>query len=85
MLKHITTRYGQPCNHLELTSEELEELEPFLKELGVRCRTMVYTTKDGVENHVIQAENPYKFYIGKPERKHADECMTERGIRLYKY
>jgi hypothetical protein len=83
-MKHITTEYGQPCNDLELTSEELKVLEPFLLALGVRCRTTIYWTENGTGMHKIQAENVYKACIGAKERKFADKFMTEDYINCYK-
>ena len=56
-MKHITKRYGVELNELELTQEEFAQLEPFLKALGVRCRTPLW---DSNGNMIIEAENPYK-------------------------
>lgn len=77
-MKHITEEYGMTCNLLELTTEELKTLEPFLQNLGVRVRTMIYHTENGEGVHIIQGENPYKFWITEPHRGFADDDMTRK-------
>lgn len=47
-MKHITMKYGQEENLMELTTEELATLEPFLNRLGIRVRTTIYHTENGV-------------------------------------
>ena len=79
-MKHIKEEYGQETNLLTLTHEELDQLEPFLKALGVRCRCTLYDSKECT----IQAENPYKFWIDSKDRKFADDDMTEFSIKCYK-
>ena len=79
-MKHITEEYGQKTNLLTLTHEELKQLEPFLKALGVRCRCTQYNSKECT----IQAENPYKVLISPTDRKLADDEMTEFSINCYK-
>ena len=84
-MKHIAIEYGQESNCLELTTEELATLEPFLNRLGVRVRTTVYHTENGVGIHKIQAENVYKSWIGHSERARADEDLTTDALKRYKY
>lgn len=80
-MKHITEQYGVETNMLTLTHDELKELEPFLKALGVRCRA---TISDSAAV-TIEAENPYKTWAGHPDCKHiADDQMTDFGIKCYK-
>lgn len=80
-MKHITEEYGMETNLLTLTPEELEQLEPFLKKLGIRCRTTTWNR----EECTIQAENPYKFWIGHPNgKKIADDEMSDFRIKCYK-
>ena len=79
-MKHIANEYGSPCNLLELTSDELKALEPFLLALGVRCRTtMAYGDKKQ-----IQAENVYRTWIGQTEREQAKQELTDEQIKIYK-
>lgn len=81
MMKHITEAYGMPANDLTLTHEELKQLEPFLKALGVRCRITISDRNECT----IQAENPYKTWAGHPQaREIADEEMSDFRIRCYK-
>ena len=82
-MKHITQQYGEPCNDLELTTEEFKIIEPFLRALGIRSRTVVYEVVDGTPIHRIQAENVYKSCIGDAERKFADTLMSEASIGAY--
>lgn len=80
-MKHITEKYGVEENLLTLTHEELKELEPFLKALGIRCRV---TISDSAEV-TIQAENPYKTWAGHPDcERIADDQMTDSEIANYK-
>lgn len=67
-MKHITEKYGMAENLLTLTHEELKELEPFLKALGIRCRATI-SDSAGV---TIQAENPYKTWAGHPDTRVSD-------------
>lgn len=80
-MKHITEEYGMKTNLLTLTHEELKQLEPFLKVLGVRCRTTISDR----DECTIQAENPYKTWAGHPKaRDIGDEAMTDFSIACYK-
>ena len=80
-MKHITEEYGMETNLLTLNSEDLEQLEAFLKQLGIRCRCITWNRKECT----IQAENPYKFWMGHPMGKElADKDMTEFSIKCYK-
>ena len=80
-MKHIDLEYGSGTNLLELTSDQLVELEPFLNALGIKVRTTRYCA--GV--HVIQAENPYKYWISQNDRRYADAEMSPDELRRYKY
>ena len=80
-MKHISIDHGQDTNLLQLTTAQLYELEPFLNKLGIRVRDVQYC--GGV--HVIQAENPYKGWISREDRRIADEEMSPDGLRRYKY
>ena len=90
----ITEQYGQETNLLRLTGEELEQLEPFLRALGVRMRSCVVWWEDGVRYHEVQAENPYKvwaYLAGNGRsipadyvRKQGDDEMTDFRISTYK-
>lgn len=88
-MKHITEEYGTETNLLQLTQEEYKQLEPFLRQLGIRCRTTTWDSKE----MTVQAENPYKYQlhsaaVGNSEIKryeqYADELMTDKYISLYK-
>lgn len=80
-MKHITNQYGAETNLLELTLDEYEVLRAFLKKLGVRCRTTKWDS-NGIA--VIQAENPYKYWIGHAEgEKWANKDMSDESIKLY--
>ncbi len=88
-MKHINERYGQPENLLSLTPEEYKELEPFLKALGVRTRT----TRWSHEEVIIQADNPYKWWLTinrniddalKTTYNCASEAMSDFSISCYK-
>lgn len=80
-MKHITKRYGAKTNDLILTHEELKELEPFLKALEIRCRTIISDSQE----EMIQADNPYKTWAGHPDCKSiADEEMSDFRIKCYK-
>ena len=93
-MERITEQYKQPVNHLRLTGEELEQLEPFLRELGVRMRSMVVYWENGVRIHEVQAENPYKnwaYLAGNGRsipadyvRKQGDDEMSDFRISNYK-
>ena len=83
-MKHITEKYGQPCNLLSLNYEDYLALQNFLKPLGVRLRT---TIVDGGYNGTceIQGENPYKIWAGHPHaKKLGDEAMSDFCISCYK-
>ena len=84
-MKHITIEYGQEDNLMELTSDELATLEPFLNRLGIRVRTTVYHTENGIGIHKIQAENVYKSWISQTDRARADEDMTPDALSRYKW
>ena len=80
-MKHITERYGGETNELTLTHEELKELEPFLKALGIRCRSTVSDPQEAT----IEAHNPYRTWAGHPDCKSiADEEMSDFCIKCYK-
>lgn len=80
-MKHIKEEYGMETNLLTLTNEEFDQLEPFLKALGIRCRYTQFNSKECT----IQAENPYKFWIDHPDgRKLADKDMTEFSIACFR-
>ena len=79
-MKHIKEEYGTETNLLQLTHEELIQLEPFLNALGIRCRCTRWDSKDCI----IQAENSYRVWIRSEERKRADNDMTDDSINCYK-
>lgn len=88
-MKHITEEYGTETNLLQLTREEYEQLEPFLRQLGIRCRATMWDSKE----MTIQAENPYKYQLHsaavvnseiKRYEQYADELMTDKCLNLYK-
>ena len=80
-MKHIIEEYGMETNELTLTWEEYRQLEPFLKKLGVRTRSIISDS----EQLTIQGENPYKTWIDHPKgRVIADDEMTDFKIRCYK-
>lgn len=74
-MKHITERYEEPCNHIELTDEEFKQLWPFLKELGVELRLIIWhgDTKTGE----YQARNPYKTELRYIDRKAHDRVTAD--------
>lgn len=80
-MERIDKEYGMDVNYLLLTKEEMETLKPFLEKLGVRMRWMKYDGKV----FEVQAENPYKCWIGARERQMAERDMSERGLRAYEY
>lgn len=80
-MKHVTEKYGVELNLLTLTHEELSQLEPFLKLLGVRVRTTIWDSKECT----IEADNPYKTWAGHPKaRDIADKEMSDFSISCYK-
>ena len=79
-MKHITEEYGMETNLLTLTHEEYTQLEPFLKQLGIRCRITMRDSKE----MTIQAENPYKYWIDDKGRRAADYDMSDDGILCYR-
>ena len=80
-MKHITEEYGMDTNKLTLTWEEYRHLEPFLKKLGVRTRSIISDS----DQLTIQGENPYKTWAKHPMCKEiADEEMTDFKINCYK-
>lgn len=82
-MTHITEEYGQKCNLLSVSSEDLDHLEGFLKELGVRVRV----TRMFGDICFIQGENPYKIYAGQHDGKakaYGDEAMSDSAIYVYK-
>lgn len=93
-MERISKQYGQEVNYLRLTREEKEQLEPFLRELGVRMRWMSAWVEDGVYMYEVQAENPYKIWAylagdghsipADYVRKQGDEEMTDWRISIYK-
>lgn len=81
-MKNITNYYGEETNLLECTLEDCKVLESFLKKLGVRCRV---TKWDSQGNAIVQAENPYKNWIDRPDgKKYADADMTDEQIKWYR-
>ena len=75
-MKHITERYKEPCNHIELTDDEFKQLWPFLKKLGVEIRPIIWHGKTGE----YQARNPYKnelLYIDSAAREFCPDNYTE--------
>ena len=80
-MKHINKKYGLECNLLQLTQEELKQLEPFLLALGVRCRI----SQDNFNGeYVIQAENVYKTCADLLSTHRAERLLTEDYIKSYK-
>lgn len=64
-MKHIVTKglWGTEeidCHTLKLTAEEYEELEPFLKSLGIELRTCSLWWENGVRIGEYQARNAFK-------------------------
>lgn len=80
---HISEQYGSPANLLQVSAKELEAVEAFLRGLGVRCRLVSWNV-NGSGEYIIQAENPYRAWIGAEDRKIADKDMTAEGIARYK-
>lgn len=70
-MKHITEEYGMDTNELTLTWEEYKQLEPFLKKLGVRTRSIISDSNQ----LTIQGENPYKTWAKHPMCKYYKECL----------
>ena len=89
-MKFISEEYGSKCNLLKLTWKEYQELEPFLLSLGVRSRFTISYSEPNEETGkmeevcIIQAENPYKFWINENERKIAEKELTPFSIACYK-
>lgn len=83
-MKHITEEYGSPCNLLEISNKDLAQLEPFLKQLGVRVRSTMGWSKDGEYMSLIQAENVYYTWNTPKEREQAKTHMTDFAISCYK-
>ncbi len=83
-MEHITMEYGQATNLLQLSGEELQALEPFLLQLGVRVRTTKAWTEGGRWIEVIQAENPYQSLMPLDLRARADSLMSPEAILWYK-
>lgn len=80
-MKRINIKYGLECNLLQLTQEELKQLEPFLLALGVRCRI----SQDNFNGEcVIQAENVYKTRADLLTTTRAESLLTEDNIKSYK-
>ena len=82
-MKHISEQYGNPANLLQCSGEEFDAISAFLKGLGVRCR-MVSWNLGGNGEYIIQAENPYKFWIRGEDRFFAALAMTEESISAYR-
>ena len=83
-MEHIKRQYGQDVNYMRITGEELEQLEPFLKGLGVRVRKMVSWKEGETWYHDIQAENPYKSVARGHDREFADRMMSDEMIAVWK-
>ena len=88
-MEHITKEYGRDVNYMRITGSELEQLEPFLRALGVRMRAMV-SWKEGDEwMHEVQADNPYKTWANLYAdcapyvKKQGDAEMTDDRIASY--
>lgn len=82
-MKHISEQYGNPANLLQCSEEEFEAISAFLNGLGVRCRVTSWNV-GGSGELIIQAENPYKFWIRGEARYFADLAMTEEEIAAYR-
>ena len=82
-MKHISEQYGNPANLLQCSEEEFEAISAFLNGLGVRCRVTSWNV-GGSGELIIQAENPYKFWIRGEDRYFADLAMTEEAIAAYR-
>lgn len=88
-MKYIMQEYGSDCNLLQIPTEELKELEPFLLSLGVRCRRTKSECVDGVWIDTIQAENVWRenmrFYIyTENARVGAEKDLEPDSISIYK-
>lgn len=89
-MKHIVERCLGTCGEydshtLELTSDDYyHELEPFLLSLGIKSRVCSSECVNGVWMVEIQAENPYKFWCRKDDRKNADDEFTPFRLSCYK-
>lgn len=64
-MKHIITKalWGKEeidCHTLKLTAEEYEQLESFLKSLGIELRTCSLWWEDGVRVGEYQARNAFR-------------------------
>lgn len=80
-MEHITEKYGQPANLLELSSEDFDKLRPFLFQLGVLSRvTMEYAGRV-----TIQADNPYRAYCKQNGLQEPDNDVTEEVLRRYQW
>ena len=79
----IFGQYGIPANLRRCSGGEFYAISAFLKGLGVRCR-MVSWNLGGNGEYIIQAENPYKFWIRGEDRFFADLAMTEESISAYR-
>ena len=79
---HISEQYGSPANLSQVNESEFEAVKAFLRGLGVRCR-LVSWNFNGSGEYIIQADNPYRVWIGSEGRKIADEAMTDEGIARY--
>lgn len=79
-MKYVNEKYGMPVNLLSVSHEEAIQLEQFLRQLGIRCRT---TYSDSI-NCIIEAENPYKIWADDVTKIKADKEMTEDSINNYK-
>jgi len=79
----MSMKIGNDFGHkdvLQISNDDFQVLEEYLKQIGVRIRkTMI---RDGIA--YIQADNPYKTFIGREERPYADEAMTPFCTSVYK-
>lgn len=68
----------------DVTAEEYDSLKDFLLDLGVRCRIVMIDHENGKMRMIVEAENPYKTWIGSPNGKDtADKMMSTEGILGY--
>ena len=80
-MQHITEKYGQPANLLELSAEDFEKLRPFLFQLGVLSRvTMEYAGRV-----TIQAVNPYRSYCKQSNLQEPDYYASEEALQRYQW
>ena len=68
----------------DVNAEEYDALKAFLLDLGIRCRIVMIDHENGKMRMIVEAENPYKTWIGSPNGKSiADKMMTVAEIINY--